>query len=103
MADELEFWGAAHCVELVNNLRNHDTSKPENPLFLYSFHLLHTPLQALASPMFVFEHGHSVSLQVPKAWLEKLDALVSAAGGKPIDSENRLLGPSRRIVCLWNP
>ena len=30
------------------------------------------------------------NLQVPKAWLEKLDALVSAAGGKPIDSENRL-------------
>jgi len=55
-------------------IQNHDTSKSENPLFLfYSFHLLHTPLQ------------------VPKAWLEKLDALVSAAGGKPIDSENRRL------------
>eukprot|EP00439_Symbiodinium_sp_Y106_P028487 s185_g3.t1 len=59
---------------VLNIIQNHDTSKPENPLFLfYSFHLLHTPLQ------------------VPKAWLEKLDALVSAAGGKPIDSENRRL------------
>ena len=55
-------------------IRDHDTAKPENPLFLfYSFHLLHTPLQ------------------VPKAWLEKLDKLVAAAGGKPIDSDNRRL------------
>ncbi|CAJ1332272.1 unnamed protein product [Effrenium voratum] len=55
-------------------IRNHDVSKTENPLFLfYSFHLIHTPLQ------------------VPKAWLAKLDGLVKAAGGKPFDSENRRL------------
>ena len=52
-------------------IQKHDVS---SPLFLfYSFHLLHTPLQ------------------VPKAWLHKIDDLVKAAGGEPIDDENRRL------------
>jgi len=59
---------------VLSIIQSHDASKAENPLFLfYSFHLLHTPLQ------------------VPKIWLKKLDSLVAAAGGKPIDSENRRL------------
>lgn len=45
-----------------------------HPLFLfYSFHLLHTPMQ------------------VPFRYLEEVDALVKAAGGAPIDSQNRRL------------
>mmetsp|Transcript_15023 Transcript_15023/g.33125 ORF Transcript_15023/g.33125 Transcript_15023/m.33125 type:complete len:658 (+) Transcript_15023:78-2051(+) len=52
-------------------IRNHDVS---SPLFLfYSFHLIHTPLQ------------------VPKAWLHKIDDMVKAAGGKPFDDQNRRL------------
>ena len=60
------------CQERVLDIiQKHDVS---SPLFLfYSFHLLHTPLQ------------------VPKAWLHKIDDLVKAAGGKPIDDENRRL------------
>ena len=76
----------------LTSLRNHDTSKSENPLFLfYSFHLLHTPLQAnreCAAFMGVFFSSVFVA-QIPKAWLAKLDSLVAAAGGKSIDSENR--------------
>ena len=56
---------------VLDIIQKHDVS---SPLFLfYSFHLIHTPLQ------------------VPKAWLHKIDDLVKASGGKPIDDENRRL------------
>ena len=66
------YWHIEKCQERVLDIiQKHDVS---SPLFLfYSFHLLHTPLQ------------------VPKAWLHKIDDLVKAAGGKPIDDENRRL------------
>ena len=45
---------------------------PAHPLFLfYAFHLLHTPLQ------------------IPEKYLEKMDAVVAAAGGAPFDTSNR--------------
>ena len=44
------------------------------PLFLfYAFHLLHTPLE------------------IPPSYLDRIDQIVKAAGGAPIDSQNRRL------------
>ncbi|CAK9065036.1 Arylsulfatase B (ASB) (N-acetylgalactosamine-4-sulfatase) (G4S) [Durusdinium trenchii] len=52
-------------------IQNHNVT---SPLFLfYSFHLVHTPLQ------------------IPKAWLSKIDEVVKAAGGKAFDDQNRRL------------
>eukprot|EP00933_Yihiella_yeosuensis_P046980 TRINITY_DN425_c0_g1_i4.p1 TRINITY_DN425_c0_g1~~TRINITY_DN425_c0_g1_i4.p1 ORF type:complete len:543 (+),score=97.31 TRINITY_DN425_c0_g1_i4:52-1629(+) len=51
-----------------------DKHDVEEPLFLfYSFHLLHTPLQ------------------VPKSYLQKVEEIVAAKGGKPFDTQNRKL------------
>lgn len=56
---------------VLDIIQNHDV---KDPMFLfYSFHLIHTPLQ------------------VPKAWLHKIDDMVKAAGGKPFDDQNRRL------------
>ena len=54
-------------------IAQHDpTPKHAHPLFLfYAFHLLHTPLQ------------------IPEKYLEKMDAVVAAAGGAPFDTSNR--------------
>ena len=55
-------------------IREHNATQTDAPLFLfYSFHLLHTPLQ------------------VPKAYLDRIDRIVAAGGGKAIDSSNRRL------------
>lgn len=55
-------------------VQEHNVSDVESPLFLfYSFHLLHTPLQ------------------VPDTYLQKVDALLAAAGGASFDSQNRRL------------
>ena len=57
--------------KVLEIIRFHDTEKP---LFLlYAFHLLHLPLQ------------------VPQMWLRRIDDLIKAAGGHPIDSQNRRL------------
>lgn len=59
---------------VIEVIKNHDTSKVESPLFLfYSFHLVHTPLQ------------------VPNAWLEKIDYLAKKNGGGVFSSKNRRL------------
>jgi arylsulfatase I/J len=58
-------------IEVINS---HDLTKEDEPLFLfYAFHLLHTPLE------------------IPRAYLKRIDELVAAKGGKPIDSANRRL------------
>mmetsp|Transcript_23658 Transcript_23658/g.55156 ORF Transcript_23658/g.55156 Transcript_23658/m.55156 type:complete len:703 (-) Transcript_23658:83-2191(-) len=55
----------------IQIIKGHDTS---SPLFLFlTTHLLHTPLQ------------------VPEAYLKKVDKRVAELGGEPIDSENRRL------------
>jgi len=62
-------------------IREHDTSKADSPLFLfYAFHLLHSPLQ------------------VPEAYLQKIDDRAVAMGGKKIDTQNRRLYAA---MTLW--
>jgi len=52
----------------------HNLSATDAPLFLfYAFHLVHSPLE------------------VPKAYLARIDSLVEQAGGKPFDTQNRRL------------
>jgi len=52
----------------------HDVANSEAPLFLfYAFHLLHTPLQ------------------VPQAYLDRIDSVLSKSGTNPIDDQNRRL------------
>jgi len=55
-------------------IQGHNTADAQRPLFLfYAFHLLHTPLQ------------------VPKAFVRKIERLVQSSGGRSFDTSNRRL------------
>ena len=73
--DEVAYVENLFRARALRTIDQHDISSgTDSPLFLYyAFHLVHTPMQ------------------VPFRYLETLDRLVEAAGGAPIDSQNRRL------------